>query len=65
MVVFPTPPFPLATATKYFTPGIGIFGGCGMPGPVRCGPPGPCGPPPDTGFPPPAGGIVLPSLSLF
>src|SRR6267378_6210102 len=27
-VVFPTPPFPLATATRFFTPGIGWRSGC-------------------------------------
>src|SRR5580704_13271232 len=58
-VVFPTPPFPLATATRYFTPAIGSFGGGNPgPGPRPCGPPGPglCGP---IG-PPPDGGITLP-----
>src|SRR6202795_3890050 len=31
-VVFPTPPFPLATATRFFTPSMGNLGGCGMDG---------------------------------
>src|SRR5579872_5594976 len=28
-VVLPTPPFPLATATRCFTPAIGVFSCCG------------------------------------
>src|SRR5580693_4896917 len=31
-VVFPTPPFPLATATRFFTPWIGSLGGWGIGG---------------------------------
>src|ERR1700726_276554 len=33
-VVLPTPPFPLATATRFFTPAMGIFSGwpIGLPG---------------------------------
>ena len=31
-VVFPTPPFPLATATRFFTPWMGNLGGWGMGG---------------------------------
>src|ERR1700726_356540 len=33
-VVLPTPPFPLATATRFFTPAMGIFSGwpTGLPG---------------------------------
>src|SRR4029077_20410747 len=29
-VVLPTPPLPLATATRFFTPGMGWRSGCGM-----------------------------------
>ncbi len=31
-VVFPTPPLPLATATRFFTPSMGNLGGWGMGG---------------------------------